>query len=151
MATSTLNFTITYVTQVCVNAQCGLSFAVPKEWDDLRRKDHQPFYCPNGHKQWYSGETAQERKIRELEEQAKRLRQQNNELWTDYSTERGARLQVQRRLSATKGVLTRTRNRVARGVCPCCNRSFAQLARHMATQHPDYAAPADGEEGGDHA
>jgi hypothetical protein len=27
---------------------------------------------------------------------------------------------------------------VANGVCPCCNRTFQNLARHMAGKHPDY-------------
>lgn len=44
----------------------------------------------------------------------------------------------------TKGVVTRTRNRIANGVCPCCDRSFTNLQRHMASKHPDYAhAPAE--------
>ena len=27
---------------------------------------------------------------------------------------------------------------VSGGACPCCNRSFENLARHMATKHKDY-------------
>ena len=45
---------------------------------------------------------------------------------------------TRRRLSATQGVVTRTKNRVARGVCPCCDRHFTNLQRHMQTKHPDY-------------
>lgn len=32
------------------------------------------------------------------------------------------------------------------GVCPCCNRSFTNVRRHMTSQHPDYTIPepADG-------
>lgn len=29
---------------------------------------------------------------------------------------------------------------VAAGVCPCCNRTFQQLARHMASKHPNVVA-----------
>ena len=32
--------------------------------------------------------------------------------------------------------LTRVKNRVSRGVCPNCNRTFKDLARHMASKHP---------------
>lgn len=39
--------------------------------------------------------------------------------------------------AATKGTLTKIRKRVHNGVCPCCNRTFANLARHMKTKHPD--------------
>jgi hypothetical protein len=52
--------------------------------------------------------------------------------------EREAKEQAERRLSATRGVVTRIRNRVANGVCPCCNRTFADLHRHMASQHPEF-------------
>lgn len=34
--------------------------------------------------------------------------------------------------------LTKTRKRIANGVCPCCHRTFQNLARHMAGQHPAY-------------
>ena len=37
-----------------------------------------------------------------------------------------------------KGVLAKERKRVGNGICPCCNRSFSNLQRHMHTQHPDY-------------
>ncbi len=40
-----------------------------------------------------------------------------------------------------KGQLVKVQKRVAHGVCPCCDRTFINLQRHMATKHPDYAAP----------
>lgn len=138
MSTTTLNFTIIYTTITCCYKECGLSFAVPEEWKKLRQEDHAWFYCPAGHKQHFGGETAQEKRIRELEEREKSLRAENFWLQKDVGIEREARQQVQRKLSATKGVLTRTKNRIAKGVCPCCNRTFAHLARHMATKHPEY-------------
>lgn len=59
---------------------------------------------------------------------------------TDAATSTGDQLEAERRAhAATKGQLTKTRKRVAGGVCPCCNRSFVNLGRHMAGQHPDYA------------
>ncbi|MFB3077027.1 MAG: hypothetical protein ACE1Y4_03380 [Lysobacterales bacterium] len=39
---------------------------------------------------------------------------------------------------AHKAAATRIKNRVARGVCPCCNRSFTNLHRHMESKHPNY-------------
>jgi hypothetical protein len=48
--------------------------------------------------------------------------------------------------AATRGVVTRKKNeakklreRARAGVCPCCHRTFKQLAAHMANKHPDYA------------
>ena len=40
--------------------------------------------------------------------------------------------------SATRGHVTRQKKRAAAGVCPCCNRTFKQLARHMERKHPNY-------------
>ena len=38
-----------------------------------------------------------------------------------------------------KAAKTRIKNRIAHGVCPCCQRTFENLARHMANKHPDYS------------
>lgn len=46
-----------------------------------------------------------------------------------------------RQLAAQKGVTTRIKNRIANGVCPCCQRTFKNLARHMKGQHPNYTNP----------
>lgn len=40
--------------------------------------------------------------------------------------------------NVTRGHLTRIKKRVSCGVCPCCNRSFENLRRHMASQHPGF-------------
>lgn len=45
---------------------------------------------------------------------------------------------INARDAATKAesLLSRKMKRVGNGVCPCCNRTFANLARHMKTKHP---------------
>ena len=47
-----------------------------------------------------------------------------------------------RRAIALKGVVTRTKRRIAHGVCPCCRRTFANVARHMTAKHPSYKESA---------
>lgn len=136
--TTTAERTLTTTATAVTCFECGLVFSVPSIWQRERVRSRETFWCPNGHPQCYTGETAEQKRIRELERSAKALREQNDQLWTDWQTENKARKQVQRSLSATKGVLTRTKNRVANGVCPCCNRTFANLARHMKGQHPDW-------------
>lgn len=44
-----------------------------------------------------------------------------------------------------KGVLAKERKRVGSGVCPCCNRSFTNLRRHMATKHAEHAVAKIGD------
>ena len=45
----------------------------------------------------------------------------------------------ERSRSAIKGQLTRAKRRISKGVCPCCNRTFQNLANHISEKHPDYS------------
>ena len=47
---------------------CGISFAMPTEFIEERRKDHESFHCPNGHKAYYSGKNEEEELRQKLEE-----------------------------------------------------------------------------------
>lgn len=134
-----IGVTVEMVVVTCCYEKCGITWAVPKDWQQRRRDDHHDFYCPNGHVQGYYGKSEKEKRIAELERTEKVLRSHVEHLAQDVDLERNARQSVQNRLRATRGVVTKIRNRVAAGVCPCCNRTFKQLARHMKDQHPDYA------------
>ena len=126
---------IGYVTQVCCHSQCGIAFAVPSTWDQQKRNDHTRFFCPNGHGQSYTAESEEEKLRRERDRLAQRVAQRDDEI----ARQRDMREGVERRLNATRGVVTRIKNRVGHGVCPCCSRSFDNLAKHMASQHAEYA------------
>lgn len=61
--------------------------------------------------------------------------------------DRAARLAAERDQAeasarAYKGAATKARKRAKAGTCPCCKRTFQQLARHMASQHPDFEPDA---------
>lgn len=114
--------------QCCV---CGVWFAMPNNLVKQRRRDGELFYCPVGHEQYF---TDAEDKQKEIEHLKNALA--NQVAWTDQvEAEREA---VARKLSATRGVVTRIKNRVKNGVCPCCNRHFENLQRHMGTKHPNW-------------
>lgn len=119
----------------CCHKGCGLTFAVPKTWEDKRREDHTWWYCPNGHQQHFSGKTEAEKLQLERDRLAQRIAERDDEI----RAERERRESVERSLTATRGVITRIKNRVGKGVCPCCNRTFSDLQRHMHTQHPTYS------------
>lgn len=74
------------------------------------------FYCPNGHRQHYT--QSESDRLRGLLDEANRSKTQ---------------------LAANYAALQREHNRVTKrvsaGVCPCCNRTFQNLARHMASRH----------------
>lgn len=46
----------------CCN--CGMTFAVPNDFNNRRLADHGRFYCPAGHGQSYTGKT-EEQKLRD--------------------------------------------------------------------------------------
>lgn len=131
----TIKVQTAYITYTCAQRGCGVTFAVEDGFDDRRRNDHATFYCPNGHTLSYTGKTELEKE----RARADRLQKQVEQREADIRFEQ-RRLDNERRShAATKGQLTKTKNRVAKGICPCCNWSFANLGRHMAGQHPDYA------------
>lgn len=109
---------------------CGLVHAVPTNlYDVYMESKSKSLHCPLGHS-YVPGER---REIREEQLAAKvaHLREQNEHL----RIERG---KAEKRVSTYRGHLTRVKKRVSGGVCPCCNRSFENLGRHMKSKHPKY-------------
>lgn len=94
----------------------------------LQNKRQATFYCINGHPQVYSGETDAER----LQKQLDRVTKEKE--WAEQSSKTARQAEA-----IAKGKLRAQTERVKNGVCPCCNRSFANLRRHMATKHPNVA------------
>ncbi len=127
---SEINPNIGFRTHVCCS--CFTSFAVTDEFDARRREDRELFYCPMGHRMHYLGEREVDKLKRELVAKQARLDQA-----------RADAAATRRQLSAQRGVTTRIKRRVGNGVCPCCKRTFQQLARHMAGQHPDFNANSE--------
>lgn len=117
------------VTVVCT---CGIMFAIPESLNDsaleYRGQDGWQISCPLGHTWHYTGETKAQKLARQLRDE----RQRSGYLAAD-------RDQVVASLRATKGVVTKMKKRAQAGVCPAgCHRHFADLARHIASQHPDF-------------
>ena len=113
---------------------CGVAFAAPAQLFAARRDNHELFYCPNGHRLSFPEKSDLETAQAEIE-RLKRLFKEEQRYAAQAVSERNA---AQKQLRATKGALTRTKNRIANGVCPCCNRSFANLSEHMHMEHPQY-------------
>lgn len=127
----TIYKTIALVTVECCN--CHMTFGMPEQLKQRLLDSHKDFYCPAGHNQHYVGETELARTKRQLEE----TRKYNGDLQNRIEEKTKA-------IIVQKGLVTRYRNardkikvRVDNGVCPCCNRTFQNLARHMKTKHSD--------------
>lgn len=109
---------------------CDINFAVPQSMRDrwYRERGMMIICCPNGHSLVPAGKSDADRLREELERATARAAN-----WRSAAEAR------EREIIARKGHATRLRKRIAAGVCPCCQRTFRDLARHMAGQHPDYA------------
>lgn len=123
MSTLTDTYTGTLVIRTC---WCGIRHAMPSGLDDHVDNGGSAF-CPLGHEYVRNVRT---------EAQIERDKNARLEAQLDQVRARAAHLEASRR--AHKGANTRLRRRVAAGVCPCCNRTFQNLARHVASQHPDF-------------
>ncbi len=124
--TRTYTETVTLEQLIC--DACGITFAVPHTWLEGKQRTSSAFFCPNGHNLSYAKSTVD------------LLREQ---LQSEHERRRQVELQLTSandQLTATKRELQQHKKRVANGVCPCCNRSFVQLQRHMKTKHPEYSA-----------
>ena len=121
---------------------CGIRYAVDSDvmaYKRSKKSDHEDagWYCPNGHHLVFTESTADRLQKQLDKERQRRERLQQNEAYLE------ERLESERRRSAAfKGQATKLRKRAKHGVCPCCNRSFANLARHMKTKHPDFEPEA---------
>lgn len=117
---------------------CGTEFGLSNSVYQVaqQRKEKGSFHCPNGHSQHYvSGETEAEKLRRERDRLKQRVAYANDRRVAAEDEAKSAN----RRAAAQKGVVTRMKRRAQAGVCPCCNRTFQDLARHMAAKHPDFS------------
>jgi len=127
-----------FVIEECCN--CGIAFGMTKALNQECRNRPGPngkrFYCPNGHDQYYTGETEADKMRRERDRLAQSVAQ-----WQDEAAQQQERrMAAERSAAALRGQITKINKRAANGVCPCCTRSFTNLRRHMATKHPTFAA-----------
>lgn len=85
-------------------------------------QNHNTFYCPNGHAQYFSGKSEAEKLREELKRKEQELANkviEKNDIWNE--------------LQKTQKKLTR----LNKGTCSCCKRTFQNLKRHMESKHPE--------------
>lgn len=128
--TLTRQTTVTFAAMAC--GECGIEFYVPEWFKKERRESGTVWYCPNGHNRVYK-ERESEQVRRDLEAKLQREAARASSALSRLDQERASH-------SATKGQLTKAKKRAANGVCPCCQRSFVDVARHVRSKHPAFAA-----------
>lgn len=106
--------TLSTITCCC----CDVVFAMPDRLMNRLRQNGDWFFCPSGHRQHFT-ETEVDRLHRLLEAANRR----NTELVGEASRVKRGKKRLERCIKA--------------GGCPCCNRTFVNLARHMVSKRKD--------------
>lgn len=115
---------------------CGILYAVPEAMLASGRNDPSiSWYCPNGHNTHFPGKTVTERLAAERN-RAGRIAAERDQLQASLRSQRAA-------TTRARNERDRLERRAKAGVCPCCQRTFKQLRRHIASQHPDFT-PGEG-------
>jgi hypothetical protein len=108
---------------------CGVHHAIPAAMYDTLQKDGGYWHCPNGHQRGFrtGTEKAEQEKIRRERDQ---LKQDTARLHERIQEEKSRAEKAEKKLAAST-------KRAMAGVCPCCNRTFSNVQRHMQTKHPN--------------
>jgi hypothetical protein len=125
---SRIAFEHDYELVTCGADGCDQTFGMHEDYYKETRRTGETWYCPKGHPRVWGG--ADHRA--EAEETPRRARSRSRTSCQAAVAEG----------EQTRQALLRDRQRFANGVCPCCNRSFENVRRHMTTKHPDYDAQA---------
>lgn len=112
---------------------CGTWFGIDSHLRAELLRTHRTFYCPSGHTQHYTGEPEEKVLKRWLESRD-----------AEIASLRDQREHLKNSNRTVRGHLTRVKKRIGNGVCPCCQRTFENVARHMKSEHPSYATPVEG-------
>lgn len=123
------SFIVDGETVTCCHGDCGISFQVPDWWANGKRETHNSFYCPNGHRQHFNSETDAEIFRRERDIAKQQLARAEQDTAEARAAARKAELKVKK-----------IKKRAAAGTCPCCQRTFQNMAIHMRKQHPSFVA-----------
>ena len=126
-----MTLTSELIREICCN--CSIEFAMPESLRNERLSDGKSFYCPNGHPQHFT-----ESDISKLQRQLQTALSSKK-----FYEERSDRYRVEmikqeRRGNGLKSALTLTKRRIAKGKCPCCDRTFEDLKQHIADKHKQY-------------
>lgn len=118
--------------------RCKVIYWLPNDlYRSARRDENISFYCPHGHIAHFTAGETDEAKLRRERDL---LKQEQARLNDEIRRQRELCEAAERSAAAYRGQTTRLKNRAKAGLCPCCNRHFTNIQRHIATKHPDISA-----------
>lgn len=115
--------------QIGLNANgCGHLILMTQAHYEACRENGRSWFCTVcGCQRAFIGKTA----IDELRGQLAAAKQREE-------TEKSMRRNLETALFKEQQSKARLKKRIKHGVCPCCRRTFKQLAAHMKTKHPTF-------------
>lgn len=109
--------------------ECGGVYAISERYREMKREKGGFWTCPYCRNWWgYPHEESL------LEQERDKVKRANDLL----ARERAEHEQTTMSLRAHKAAKTRLKNRISKGICPCCNRYFKNLQLHIQCKHPSY-------------
>lgn len=121
---------------------CGIQYAMPERLEghaNAQPSGEVTWYCPMGHSV-VKTKSALDR----AREEAERAQAAATHALDQARAARSEAEHERRRANGYKGVMTQTKKRAAKGVCPVpgCRRHFVDVERHVASKHPGWDAEA---------
>ncbi len=112
---------------------CGTPFMLPERLLSAAQNAGHTIYCPHGHTiVWKETEEIRLRRERDrLKQDQARLEEEKREAWAT------ANAQLERAQKAERAN-KKLQKRASAGTCPCCSRTFQNMATHMKRQHPEF-------------
>lgn len=115
--------------------ECGGTYAINERYREQQYKKGGCWTCPYCKTGWgYSDNNENSR----LKKQVEELEQRKTAALARANEAEARAKALSTQLKGTKTKLTNHRARSKVGVCPCCSRTFKQLAAHMANKHPEF-------------
>jgi hypothetical protein len=142
MSTITVSTSLTSMT--C--PECAGVFAIAQNYiDEARRLGSfkQCWTCPYCKTQRGYGESAQEKEIARLKAEVAQQVAWKEQARARESDALKEAEHFRKSRDGMKGQLVKVQRRVKHGVCPCCQRTFQNLQKHMSTEHPTYGGETD--------
>lgn len=126
-----LNIFTSFVKIQC--CRCSMNFQMPRDFYELRKSDGKEFFCPVGHQQYFT-----ETEISSLRKQLQSALSSKHFYQERADHYRESMIKEERRTRGLKSALTLTKKRIAKGKCPCCDKNFDDLRKHIEEKHKTY-------------
>ena len=117
--------------------RCKEPFAMTEATYQTLVRSGANFHCPFGHPQHFTEEPTEADILRRERDRLKQdaARKDENIEFLQRSV-----FKLKEEAAAAKLDTVRARKRALMGTCPCCHRTFRQMALHMRNKHPEFKA-----------